>query len=218
MLRGFDRIRIINLAYRRDRRAEMEHELATVGLGHDPRVAFFEAVRPADAGDFYSIGARGVYLSHLAILRDAAQARANVLILEDDCHFTPDARNRLAQVAADGSWDLFYGGYDAADPADLMNSDIVGAHMMGFTHQAAARLCAYLDDLAYEGAHPPIDGAYVWFRRAHRDVRTRFAAPPLAIQRASRSDIADLKFFDRVAAIRPLVNRVRRFKSWCLQQ
>src|SRR3546814_1261757 len=71
----FDAIRIVNLAQRTDRRRAMNRELARVGLAGDPRVAFFSAIRPADAGRFTSIGARGVYLSQKHLLREAAAAR-----------------------------------------------------------------------------------------------------------------------------------------------
>jgi glycosyl transferase family 25 len=203
----FDRIRVINLAERRDRRREMERELAAISLAVDPRVSFFPAIRPADASDFTSVGARGVYLGQLAILREAAAANESVLILEDDCTFEPTTND----YSADGDWEIFYGGYEAANPDDLVNSDIIGAHMMGFTAAGAKAVVAYLDALTYEGIHPPIDAAYIWFRRAHPEVITRFAIPPLAHQRSSRSDIAP-RFFDRMLGMREAAEFARRIK------
>lgn len=203
----FDRIRVINLAERRDRRRDMERELAAIGLGNDPRVAFFPAFRPADQGDFTSVGARGVYLGQLAILREAAAANEAVLILEDDCAFSPVA----CDYPTDGDWDIFYGGYEAANPEDLATSDIIGAHMMGFTAAAAKAIVAWLDALTYTGIHPPIDAAYIWFRRAHPEVATHFAVPPLANQRASRSDIAP-RLFDRLPGIRDAAEIARRIR------
>lgn len=203
----FDRIRVINLVERHDRLRDMEHELAAIGLANDPRVAYFPAIRPADAGDFTSVGARGVYLGQLAILREAAAANEAVLILEDDCAFSPAARD----YSIDGEWDIFYGGYEAAKPDDLANSDIVGAHMMGFTAPAAKALVAWLDALTYEGIHPPIDAAYIWFRRANPEVATHFAVPPLAHQRASRSDIAP-RLFDRLPGLREVAELARRIR------
>jgi glycosyl transferase, family 25 len=194
----FDIIRIINLPERTDRRRETERELAALGLAGDPRVAFFPAIRPADAGPFGSIGARGVYESQLAILRQAATRGCSVLILEDDCAFAPTVRD----FDFGQGWDIFYGGYYATDPQNLAESDIIGAHMMGFSAKGAREVCAYLDMLRFDQGHPPIDGAYVWFRRAHPEVPTRFAVPPLANQRPSRSDIADLPFYDRVPVLR----------------
>lgn len=205
---AFDRIRVVNLPHRRDRRAEMEAELRRVGLANDPRVAFFAAFRPDDKGDFTSIGARGVYASQRAILDEAAAAGESVLILEDDCDFTANA----AQYDAPRDWDIFYGGYEAFDPADLNGSDIIGAHMMGFSAAGAKRVSEYLRDLTYEGIHPPIDAAYIWFRRAHPEVATRFAVPPLGHQRSSRTDIADLAFFDRWPGLRQAAGLARRVK------
>lgn len=206
MFAPFDRIRIINLPERRDRRRDMERELAAVGLSGDPRVSFFAAIRPADAGDFTSIGAHGVYRSQHAILREAAAANQSVLILEDDCDFTPAVRD----YDFGEGWDIFYGGYYAEDPANLAASDIIGAHMMGFSAAGARRVCAYLDGLQYEGVHPPIDAAYIWFRRAHPDVATHFAVPPLGIQRSSRSDIVDPRFYDRLPVLAPAAALARR--------
>ncbi|MGB7408768.1 MAG: hypothetical protein WA908_09695, partial [Pontixanthobacter sp.] len=174
-----------------------------------------EAVKPSDAATFTSIGAHGVYESQRAILRDAAAAGQSVLILEDDCAFVPD----IATRRIDTGWDIFYGGYLATSSADLHQSDIVGAHMMGFSVEGARAVSEYLEELGRNGAptadgiHPPIDAVYVWFRRANPEIATAFAIPPLAGQRASRSDIADLRWFDRVPLLRSIANKFRRWRA-----
>lgn len=201
----FDRIQIINLRSRTDRRREMDHELARLGLKHDSRVGYFPAFRPPDRGRFTSIGARGVYESQKQILREAALANQSVLILEDDCDFIEGAQDYVLPY----DWMIFYGGHLAANPDDLVNSDIIGAHMMGFSREGAKAVSAYLEQLEYDGIHPPIDAAYIWFRRAHPDVKTHFAVPPLASQRSSRSDIADLKWFDKLPVVRQAANILR---------
>ncbi len=76
----------------------------------------------------------------------------------------------------------------------------------------AQRVSAYLEQLCYEGVHPPIDAVYVWYRRANPDVVTEFAVPPLGEQRSSRSDIADLKWFDRSPLTRGGANALRRLR------
>lgn len=206
----FDRIRIINLAHRDDRRREMTAELARVGVAIDgSRVAFFDAFAPSDTGDFYSRGAHGCYLSHLAILEEQG---GSVLILEDDCDFT-----RVAREFEAGAFDIFYGGYDAKDPANLENSDIVGAHMMGYSAEGARRAAAYfrqLLDPAFRNhvKPPPTDGAIIWFRRAYPDIRTVFAVPPLAYQRPSRTDIAEQKLFDKLPVVGSAMTLARRIK------
>jgi glycosyl transferase, family 25 len=199
-------IRIINLPERRDRRREMDHELAALGLRGDNRIEYFAAFKPDDAGAFSSIGARGCYESHLAILREAAQRDASVLILEDDCAFGP---LRPDYDFGEG-WDIFYGGYYAKRPEDLAGSDIMGSHMMGFSARAAKDIVTYLDGIEYCGTHPPIDAAYIWYRRDHPNVPTYFASPPLAHQRSSRSDVADLSFFDRLPILREVAGLARR--------
>ena len=206
----FDRIRIISLPHRTDRRHGMNRELQKMNLAGDPRVAYYPAIRPESPGAFTSIGARGVYASHLNILREAAGAGEAVLILEDDCAFAEAA----ADCTIETDWDIFYGGYTAHSPDDLHNSDVEGAHMMGFTAGGARRVVDYLDSLDIEGVHPPIDAAYVWFRRAHPEVSTYFAVPSLAGQRPSRSDIATLQWYDRWPLVRQFSNMVRSLKYY----
>lgn len=206
----FSRIRVINLPERTDRRKGMDKELAKVGLLGDPRVSYFEAIRPSDPGNFTSIGARGVYESQREILRKAALADESVLILEDDCFFAESAQDR--DIPDD--WQIFYGGYTAHDPACLHSSDIEGAHMMGFSALGAKRVSGYLNELSVVGTHPPIDAAYVWFRRQHPDVPTYFASPPLAGQRPSRSDIAALRWFDRTPGVREVANLIRALRPY----
>lgn len=183
----------------------MDRELADMGLLGDPRIGYFAAIRPNDAGTFTSIGARGVYESQKQLLREAVESGQSLLILEDDCDFVPGAE--VYRIPED--CDIFYGGHNAAQPDDLQNSDIMGAHMMGFSKDCAKAVSKYLEHLRYEGIHPPIDAAYVWFRRAYPEVITHFAVPPLAGQRASRSDIASLRWYDRLPVLRSIANLIR---------
>lgn len=67
---AFERIYIINLPSRPDRRRAVLADLAGASLAaDDPRLRVFPGIRPADAGNFPSLGARGCYLSHLGIWR-----------------------------------------------------------------------------------------------------------------------------------------------------
>ncbi len=204
----FDAVRIINLKHRTDRRAQMEGELRRLGASGDPRVAFFDACRFDQPGTFTSIGARGVYHSQLAILEEAAAQGSSVLILEDDVDFTSTARDTT--LPAD--WQIFYGGHYASRPEDLRDSDIIGAHCMGFRADVVPALATYLRGLLALDDHPPIDGAYVWYRRAHPEIVTHFAVPPIANQRPSRTDIADQRFFDRWPGLREAAGLARRGK------
>jgi glycosyl transferase family 25 len=210
---GFDRIRIINLPSRADRRREMEGELRRIGLANDPRVQFVDGVQVSDKSPFRAPGEKGVFLAHLKILREAAAAGESVLILEDDVDFTSAARDWRLNPGID----LAYGGYDASDPSDLHASNIIGAHCMGFSVRAVRALAPYLEKLLDHQSPPPIDGAYVWFRRHHEEFVADFAAPPIAVQRPSRSDIAPLRAFDRIPLLRAPISGARGLKRKALR-
>ena len=126
-------------------------------------------------------------------------------------------------------WDIFYGGYVATDPQNPEAGDIIGAHFMGFSRRAAKAAASYLTAYLEPGFEPdprasrergfdpafrpPIDGALVWFRRAHPELRTVFAM--LGTQRASRTDIGDQKWFDRLPLIRALAGLTRKaLRRW----
>lgn len=205
---GFDRIRIINLPYRSDRRQEMLGELQRVGVVSDPRVEFVDGVLAKEKAPFRAAGEKGVFLAHLNILRSAAAAGESVLILEDDVDFAAEAKDWQLPRGCD----IAYGGYAASDSGDLQSSDIIGAHCMGFSARAVRALVPFLEQLLYHESPPPIDGAYVWFRRQNPEFMSTFAVPVIAAQRPSRSDIAPLKAFDRVRFLRGTIRGARNLK------
>jgi glycosyl transferase, family 25 len=218
----FEKILIINLTSRTDRRSEMMDQLSKVGLLEDPRVIFFEATRTSDPGLFVSAGMHGCFQSHLRALQFAATSNQSVLILEDDCDF----ENDIFGYRTDGDWDIFYGGYSALGSTNLHEADIIGAHFMGFKAPAAKIAAEYLAGLLEKDAvpepkaasepsynpsiRPPPDGAYVWLRRVHPELKTQFAL--LSKQRASRTDTGDLRFFDRIPILRDFARVARSLK------
>jgi hypothetical protein len=210
LLSGFDRIRIINLPSRADRRAEMLDELQRIGLADDPRVKFVEGVKvPADdMRPWRAPGEKGIFLAQLNVLRDAATANESVLILEDDVDFTPAA----VTWARSEDIDIAYGGYLATDPDHLESSDIAGAHCIGFSARAAQALVPFLENLFDHPSPPPIDGAYVWFRRQREGFATSFARPVIAVQRPSRSDITPKRTIDGISFLRGPVGSARSIK------
>ena len=221
---AFDRIRVVNLPERTDRRAEMRRELRRVGLSDDPRVEFFPAVTCTDSGPFRRIGSHGAFRSHLALLEQASEADETILILQDDCDFLLPA---LADYRLPDHWDIFYGGYVASDPRNLPESDIIGAHFMGFSARAARTAAGYLQRYLQPGfpadakaaaqpgydpsIRPPIDGAFVWMRRAYPELVTAFAM--LSVQRPSRTDIGDQRIYDRVPGVRTVAGWLRRARN-----
>lgn len=198
MFDEYQRIRIINLPERDDRRREMARELARIGLSDDRRVAFVPAVKPDTPAPFRSNGEHGCFLSHLAVIRDADEAGESVLILEDDCDFTAKVRSPRPEA------DFLWGGF-AIHP-----NFIVGGHCIGLSAVTASKARAYLEPLLEHPSPPPIDGAYAWFCRDHPEVRVNACNPPIAVQRPSYSDIAGRRGMDRLPLMRPLIGMLRR--------
>ena len=233
---SFDRLYILNLPSRADRRRDMAGELARIGTSlDDPRVRLFPASRPAEPGGFASSGAHGCFLGHLAILREARDLGCHaILILEDDCDFAagietllPPALDMLDVLG----FDLFYGGYDlpegpgGGDPAatPLMLADCTApvrtTHFLGLGRTAITALVPYLETMLVrppgspEGGPMHVDGAYSWFRASRCDLSTWLARPLLGHQRPSPTDIAPPGALDRLPA--PLARIARWTKrAW----
>jgi glycosyl transferase family 25 len=198
-LSQYDRVVVISLPSRRDRRQQMIRQRFPF--------EFFDAIRPETPGPFANIGFHGSYLSHLEVLSHGG----SVLILEDDCVLS----SRTYRVP-EGT-DIFYGSHDTD------SNVMIGAHCMGFSARAAKLAACYLSGLldgsvppdakamsepGYDpNILPPIDGAYVWFRRAHPELKAAFAK--VSYQRSSRSDCTPGRF-DNLPAIRSLVSVGRR--------
>ena len=205
----FDRIRIVNLAHRKDRRREMLRQLARVGLEADPKVEFFPAHSFTEQGRFNSTGARGCFSSHKTIIEEAIAAGESVLILEDDCDFGAD----IGFCTIPDDCDMFYGGYlPTSKPDEPATSDIVGSHFMGFSSRCLSRVQPWLQ-ASWDGDDPaPIDGEYVRFRRANPDIVAVFADPQVGFQRPSRTDVGQMRAFDRIPILREAAGFARRFK------
>ncbi|NOU21637.1 MAG: glycosyltransferase family 25 protein [Methyloglobulus sp.] len=234
LLDYFQRVYIINLPSRTDRKREIQAQLTKIGLGLDhPQIELFAAIRPDQAGDFPSIGARGCFLSHLGVLKDAQRhGLEKILILEDDLDFSSDFLLRISGIL-DGlvhsNWGVFYGGYKLFAPIDNMPDaelavvppgDVIQtAHFIGFQQPIIAMLVDYLERVLSrpggdpEGGPMHVDGAYSWFRRQHPDVVTSIAIPELGHQRSSKTDIHELRWYDRWLGVKSLVAVLRQFKS-----
>ena len=202
------------LPERLDRRSEMRAEMARVGLEFE----FFDAIKVQDKGMFQRLGSHGCFLGHRQLLNEAASQNSGIFIIQDDCVFIVD-RVSIPDC------DIFYGGFEASDPSDPHHSDIIGAHCMAFSPLAARLASEYLEDYlklgfspdpqaAQESSYnpnvrPPIDGAMVWFRRRHPELRTVFNK--IALQRSSRSDVTPGRF-DTVPIVRVLLSMADVFE------
>jgi hypothetical protein len=233
----FDRIFIINLLERTDRRAHMERELKRAGL--DPevgRVEFFTACKPAEAAGFANRGVHGCFRSHLEVLQRCRDTGArNVLILEDDAtlkdRFREDEEALIEQLQA-AAWGLAYLGHALEEsaagglrplPAErtvLMRpytGPILMTHAYAVNGPILDRLIPFLETMLErppghpEGGPMSPDGALSSFRELNPDVLTLVTSPSLSFQRSSRSDLTP-KWFDQVPILSQAVDLLRIVK------
>ena len=232
LLHVFDRVRIINLPHRRDRRRQMTAELRRVGIDPSPQVAFHAAALVDGPGDFSSTGARGCFDSHLSILRQAlADDVASLLILEDDLDFARDFPRMMPPVAdalAKVEWSIFYGGALGRDvppagaPLETLAPDegVQGTHFVGFRREAIRLAVPYLEAMLARPAGSPaggpmhVDGAYSWLRRAYPQLTTVLAVPELGHQRPSRTDVHQLSRVERTPVLGQAINALRPVRRW----
>lgn len=232
-IKYFDRIYIINLEHRADRRIEIDVQLKKIKLSlDDPKVTLFNAIKPLDAGEFPSIGARGCFLSHLGILKDAKNNNfQRILVFEDDLDLIDDFANQSNLVLNDllsSNWDIFYGDYRVNEISlshkkntIKVNHDLsIGTtDFIGFNGQVIDTLIDYFEAMLNRqggdqlGGPMHVDGAYTWFRKNHEHFSTLLTNPPLGYQRSSQSDIADPNWKNKipfVSVIRAFLNRIKK--------
>lgn len=225
----FDRIAIINLPERTDRQRQMARELQRMGLDFSsPGVTLFPAVKPADAGEFPSRGARGAYLSHLQVLQQARRDGVQrLLVMEDDLVIDarlPSALPKLARDLAHKSWSLLYIGHLGDSPLGPVRLEETRQpqqclHCYAVQASAFDDLIAYLERcLARPAGHPEggvmhVDGAVSMFRQSHGQHRTLLVQPSLGSQRPSRSDITHNHWYDRTPLVRQCLGLARNLKA-----
>ena len=234
MLRAlFERIFVINLAERQDRRKEIADQLALVGLSfEDPLVELFPAVRPADRGDFQSIGARGCFLSHLKIIERAVDlGLTRILIVEDDMDWTrvihTSSRDDL-RLLTETDWHFLHGGYGQGSSQEAArfgmkrldpNESLLCSHFIGLRGEIIQTAAAYLKAmLAREPGSPDggpmdVDGAYSWLRKDFPGFAGYICEPALVTQRPSRSDIAEVKGWRALPGMQSVLEAVRRLRK-----
>lgn len=235
LLSIFEHVYVINLPTRDDRRKEIERQLARIGLSFDnPAVTLFPASRPLEKGEFPTVGTRGCYESHMAVMADAKKKGCmSYLVLEDDADLSIDFEQRieaLAVTAGKTDWDVFYGwtpetyGQKVQTSSDQLveipaQQSVLLAHFVGFKCSILDQMIPYIEAIYHRPAGDPqggamhFDGALAWFRASHPQIRTFATVAPIAVQRPSRSDIHSLKWYDRSKLLMPLLSLFRRMKA-----
>lgn len=227
----FQGVYVVNLPERTDRRKFIVKELESVGIPLTPdKVEIFPAIRPNEAGGFSSIGARGCFSSHVAILKQAKKlGLTNILILEDDLEISPKFRTDQAKIIeqlCQQDWDFAYFGHveevGEKSPVALVpfSDAMMTTHFYAVNGKIFDSLLEFLEALQHRPAgHPDcgpmhLDGAYSTFRAQNPDVIALIASPNLGWQRSSRSDIYPNPWFDRLPGIKQLAGAARTGKAW----
>jgi hypothetical protein len=228
----FDKIRIISLPSRLDRRRQIAREFERHGMPVDGgKVEFFDAIRPEHEGGFGSIGLHGCFLSHLEILRQSrAAGLSRVVHVEDDLQLPRRFvayQEPMVAALSEQPWDIAYFGHvmklDAGRPYWVPHP---AAERVELTHFFAVngsvfdRLIAFLEASMTrpvghpEGGPASPDGAISMFRHFNPDVVTLVANPSLGWQRSSRTDAHELRWFDRAPVIKDVVGVLRQCRAW----
>jgi len=225
----FDRIAIINLPERTDRQRQVAAELRQLDLAlTTPGVQLFPAIKPEDAADFPSRGARGAYLSHLEVLRQARRDGVQaLLVMEDDLVIDKRLQPALSRLALDlrqEEWSFLYLGHlgkgrlgpvrleETRQPQQCL-------HCYAVHRRAFDPLIAYLElCLTRPAGHPAggamhVDGAVSMFRQFQPHHRTLLIQPSMGSQRPSRSDITHNRWYDRAPVIRQCLGLARSLKA-----
>ncbi len=224
----FPLIRVVNLPDRKDRRREISQQLDALDSPFEPgRVEVYSALRPAELAGFPSLGARGCFMSHLEILRDAhARNVEAVLVLEDDLEVPPAEIPRLAALLSSLSepWGILYPGHiQTVEPVPVprwlaFDGPLGTSHCYAVHRTALPELIGYLEACLTRSPGDPVggpmhyDGALTMFRAAYPHHRTLIAQPSMGRQRSSRSDVSvrpleQLPGFRQLAALGRTVRR-----------
>ncbi len=225
----FDRTRIVNLAFRDDRRVETEEEFARYGFPIQANgVQFFEASSPNEAAGFPSPGVRGCFLSHQRIIEEALASDApNILILEDDICFS----SRIAELEASIvdelkrlDWDIVYFGHslpiDSGVPRwEKLTKPTIQSHFYAINGKTLKEFSGFLERMSLRPAgHPDggpmhYDGALNTFREQSPDISVYYYTLNLGYQRPSKTDLHQTPIFDRYKVFLPFTRIARKLKT-----
>lgn len=229
----FDKIYIINLPERVDRKNEIEAQLHSVGISlDDDQVVLFPAVRPTETAGFPTLGARGCFMSHLGVLEDIVNSKNTnyALILEDDCNFKKnfsDQSEKLQKLLKSDGEFIFYGGALNFSGASAVNElvklpatqGIMGSHCIAIRRDTAEKILEYFKKMLerppghHDGGPMHVDGAYSWFRKDHPEIGTIISDPECVYQRSSMTDVHAKKWFERNFLLRYLISKIRKLKN-----
>jgi hypothetical protein len=215
----FDRIYLISLADRPERRKYAVKQLDRFFGNNLPQFEVFNAIRPTEAAGFPSVGARGCFLSHLEVLKQSLIAGyQRILVLEDDIRFDLSMQDTEVPTA----WDWLYLGHriEATTPArfERWSGAVETSHCYAIGAGVLKQLVPYLEAILLRPPGDPaggpmhVDGAFSRFRGLMPQFATWIAMPSICSQASFTSDIATKQWFDRTPVLRSLAASARVLK------
>jgi glycosyl transferase family 25 len=221
----FDLTAIINIPDRRDRYRECLRELNLIGLQPTPgKVEFFPGQRVTTLDGFPTLGARGGFLAHLALIREAQRRGVKSLcVFEDDFEI---ARKDVApllkavETAQSLPWDFLYLGHRLSllhSPSRFTDTKdpVITAHAFAIRSSVFEPLSEYLEGCIVRPPGDPIggpqfiDGGITMFRQRNPSLITLVANPSRVTQRSSRSDISP-SGFEHIPVVRQTASLTRQ--------
>lgn len=229
----FDKVDIINIQSRSDRKIETEDEFKRHGFTIDGKKAsFFKAVTVENAAGFPSKGARGCFLSHLNILKSAIDAgQESQLIIEDDICFIKDIsaiQVKIIEQLNEMDWDIVYLGHTLASKNEhrfiKVTTKMQESHCYAVNRKCLTRLFNYLECILTrepghsDGGPMHYDGALNMFIARNPDLKVYYYAKNLAYQRPSATDIHEGAKLEKVVVIKPIIRLYRKLKNLAQQR
>lgn len=152
----FERVIVISLPQREDRRRRLKNHLTKTGLARGKDIHWLSAVdgKKASIPEWWHAGpgAWGCRASQLKALQSAQNdGLANVLILEDDVTFHPRASSWLEETAPllPPNWDFFFlGGQHLIDPLPTEHPKLLQGRFITRTHAYAVNQRSYSSIIA----------------------------------------------------------------------
>ena len=122
-------------------------------------------------------------------------------------------------------WDIIYFGRIAGEgepdaaPLNPWRKGVIGGHFYGMQRAYMEKILEFLDslgkaELGMADVRPIFrDGAFGLYAERNPEVNQYLAAPNLASQRSSRTDLHKLAVYDRIPGVKNLVGAARNLRN-----
>jgi hypothetical protein len=189
----FDKVYCINLDKRPDRLENFKKEVEKYNLGEFERFSAYDAdkIDLSKYPPIYRVGAIGLLLSNLDIIKDAKKNNyKKIIIIEDDCYFTDEILNIDSYFELlPKDWNLLYmgGNHVTIEPPIKINDKVCKLHDTYTAHFVAINENMFdVIEKSLNSEYKPIDEIYVNLQKKYN---VYSFTPAIALQKEGFSDI-----------------------------